>query len=375
MSRRVLIDLLAVRAGGQVTRARSFLRLLREFDASSQVTVVRRAGSVQFIDGRTDLDVIDVALPDSRLGSIYRMGWENVVLAARTRLRPVDVFLTFSHYLPRTLPSRLQTIVGVSNLAPFSEVARRLEPWGPGKLRLLALRRTIVSSARRADRVMALSRACRDVLVAEGISPEKITVIPNGVEPVAAVETESGVGQVPSPFVLYVSHFYRYKNFENLILGYARLPDALRDKYHLVLVGRPLDRGYFEDVRSLVGKLGLDSRVHIVPGVDRAELGQLYRSASAFAFPSYIENCPNILLEAMQYGAPVVVSSVPPMPEFGGDAALYFDPSQPAEVGSALERVLTDAALQQELRRRAEQRAGEYSWERFTRDVVDLYVP
>lgn len=199
----------------------------------------------------------------------------------------LDVYLTFSHYLPAFIGTNVRSIVGVSNLAPFSEEAWCLENTAT-RLKMWLLQRSIVSSAKRADRVIALSNTCRRVLIDRGVNESNITVIPNGVE----VNTRNASEELPSslpfsgPYILSVSHFHRYKNYIRLVEAYDLLPDHLKQKYSLVIVGKAYDAKYFLEVENLILRYGLKSRIHIIPGMDRLALGPLYRNATLFIFPS-----------------------------------------------------------------------------------------
>ena len=71
-------------------------------------------------------------------------------------------------------------------------------------------------------------------------------------------------------------------------------------------------------------------------------LPSLYRHALINIFASECENCPNIMLEALASGRPLLASCREPMPEFGGDAAIYFDPSSPVELAEKLQSIIDD---------------------------------
>ena len=178
---------------------------------------------------------------------------------------------------------------------------------------------------------------------------------------------------VPARYLLYVSHFYPYKNFIRLVEAYAQLPPGERATYALVLVGVPHDRDYFDSIATAVNRLGIGDRVRIIPGLGAAELAQLYAGASLFVFPSLIENSPNILLEAMAYGAPVLAGAHDPMPEFGADAIGYFDAFNSASIAHEIATALADEPTLARMRNAARQRAARYSWDEFTSRVVSLY--
>ena len=95
---------------------------------------------------------------------------------------------------------------------------------------------------------------------------------------------------LPNPFgdaqfILCVSHFYRYKNFERLVRAYALLPADVRARYELILVGAPYDPAYVTSIQGLVAALGLEGRVRVIPGAYGEELAALYQNCSVFVFP------------------------------------------------------------------------------------------
>jgi len=290
------------------------------------------------------------------------------------RKKKLDVYLTFSHYLPQWLNSSVFSIVGVSNLAPFSIEAWEAER-GLVRLKMWLLRRSIVSSVKRADKVIALSRTCERVLVEQGVGEEKITVIPNGVERCSsdcADGIESVVSSFGSSYILSVSHFHRYKNFDRLVEAYSLLTRGLQQDFSLVIVGKPYNLKYFNEIKDLIAHRGIDNRVFIIPGMERAQLDLLYRNASLFVFPSLIENSPNILLEAMAYGLPILASNIDPMPEFGGEGICYFDGLSATDLVREMDKLLSDLDGRADFGRRAKLRANSYSWSAFTEKVVKL---
>jgi glycosyltransferase involved in cell wall biosynthesis len=345
------------------------------FDSTSRFVVLKEQGRLEdCVPLSPCVDVVDVLLPWKRALGIRRMLWEAYHVPDLVRRHRIDVFLTFSHYLPPRVRCPIR-IVGVSNLAPFSKDAWRVSSW-PERLRLSLLRRSILWSARRATDVLGLSRACREYLSGYGVRSESIHVVSNGSDTIAG-PTGSVVEHPPDvtgDFVLYVSHFYAYKNFECVMNAFARLPGEIREKYRLVLVGHPYDRAYFRRIEQLASRLQGTARISIIPGLPRSHLSALYAGCAAFLFPSRIENSPNILLEAMAAGAACIVSSAQPMPEFAGEAVLYFDPNSPDACAAEILRLLRQPQLRVELGVLARARAAEFTWDALVEKTVGLYL-
>ncbi|MBU3564460.1 glycosyltransferase family 1 protein [Polynucleobacter sp. MWH-HuK1] len=374
-SKGILLNLLAATTGGQVTRAEAFLRRFRTYAPDIRLVIVKDRDSLPSINDADGWEVINVHIGVGRLRALRRAAWENWNLPQLMNSKDLNIYLTFSHYLPLFLGEEVYSIVGVSNLAPFSE-----EAWGVEsnivRFRMRLLRHTIISSCRRADQVIALSNTCKSILAECSIKPLKIKVIPNGVEIFnpSADDIQNSTLPCESPFILSVSHFYRYKNFERLIEAFSLLPAQRLNRLRLVIVGKPYDRKYFEEIEGLIERLGLTDHVSIIAGADRSSLDALYRNASLFVFTSLIENSPNILLEAMAYSLPIVASNVEPMPEFGSNGVRYFKAFSAEDLADKIEIMLSDPTGVADLRRRAKMRADEYSWENFTKSVIEVCV-
>ena len=372
----LLLDFLAARTGGQLTRARAFIARVRDHDPDNRLHILHANGALDFAATRDDLVVSEMNFPPPAV-ALRRVAWQNFALPRLLAATNANAYLTFSHDLPLRFPSSVPAIVGVSNLAPFSAEARAAETHLGARLRLDLLARTIVSSARRAQAVIALSETCRVHLVERGVDASRIEVIPNGVEvPPGALDPAersrllAGYG-IRGDYLLYVSHFYRYKNFGRLVDAFAALGPALRSGLQLVLVGKPWDADYHREVTQAASALG--QSVRIVPEVSGTELATLYASARLFVFPSLIENSPNILLEAMAHGVPVIASAAAPMPEFGGTAIGYFDPLSVDSIRQSIEQALTDRTDRAVLASACRAQAARFTWDRFTARVVALY--
>jgi glycosyltransferase involved in cell wall biosynthesis len=100
----------------------------------------------------------------------------------------------------------------------------------------------------------------------------------------------------------------------------------------------------------------------------------LWSVADAFVFPSLYEGFGLPVLEAMARGVPVACADTSSLPEVAGDAALLFDPHQPAEITGAIERLLGEPQLAEELRTRGRRRAQQFTWERAAQLTLETYA-
>jgi glycosyltransferase involved in cell wall biosynthesis len=177
----------------------------------------------------------------------------------------------------------------------------------------LAYRRYLYgASARRSAIVIAISEHARQTLIERlGLEPERVRTIHLGVD----LERFAPGDEQREPFLLYPANRWKHKNHETLFRALALLPE-----YKLVLTGY---EGAVPD--------GVDLRGRVSPD----ELASLYRRASALVFPSLYEGFGQPVLEALASGCPVACSDLPPLREVAGDAAVYFDSTEPESIAAA----------------------------------------
>jgi glycosyltransferase involved in cell wall biosynthesis len=104
--------------------------------------------------------------------------------------------------------------------------------------------------------------------------------------------------------------------------------------------------------------------------VSDAALAELYRRCAVFCYPSLGEGFGLPVLEAMAAGATVLTSNISSLPEVGGEAVAYADPRQVDDIAAQLQSLLRDEPRRDALSELARARAGEFSWARFTEQVL-----
>ena len=212
----------------------------------------------------------------------------------------------------------------------------------------------------------------REIVSRLGVPAAKVSVIPIALgaefRPVPLTAAARARYGLTSPYVLYVGNFNPHKNIPRLIRGFGLLPGQVRSHHTLVLAG-----GYGDgrpELARLAESLGLADRVIFTGRVEDTDLPALYAEAAAYVTPSLEEGFGATVLEAMACGAPVISSNRGALPEVVGDAGLMFDARQEGELALVLARVLSDAALADDLRRRSLARAGLYTSARTTGRVL-----
>jgi glycosyltransferase involved in cell wall biosynthesis len=220
--------------------------------------------------------------------------------------------------------------------------------------------------ARRADRVIAVSKALADELVGAGIARRRIVVVSPGRDRIAAGPNGKRVGRV-----LCVANWTRSKGIHTLVAAVAQVPGVSLD-----LVGDTPDPAYAARVRRTIAARGLSRRVRVYGPLGRTALERRYAAASIFALPSIREGYPIVFVEALAHGLPVVGCDIPAVREVMGGAAILVAPGRVAPLAAALKRLVTDDGARGVLARRSMLRARQLppwadSEARFVRAVRD----
>ena len=231
-----------------------------------------------------------------------------------------------------------------------SLAARHLAPLrarGSVIVALAHMRLGAMTLARRADHVIAVSRALADELVAGGIDRGRIVVISPGRDRISdRARAKSGRR------VLCVANWTPAKGIHTLVAATARVPDVSLD-----LVGDMPDPAYAARVRRTIATRGLASRVRVYGSLSRPALERRYAAASIFALPSIREGYPIVFVEALAHGLPVVGCEIPGVREVTGGAAILVAPGRVAPLAVALKRLVRDERSRRTLARRSLLRA------------------
>ena len=227
------------------------------------------------------------------------------------------------------------------------------------------------------DRIVAVSEAVkRELEHTDRIAPDRIVVIPNGVDTnhydaTSGTDARAQLGMDPRMTVVGgVGRLSREKGFDRLIASVA-LAHQQGARLHLVLAGDGPQRSALEEQARA---LQLDGHAHFF-GV-REDLRPFYAAMDVFVLPSLEEGSPNALLEAMACGRAVIASRVGGVDEIVRDehSGLLVPPGAPAALTEAIIRVTADDALKQRLGAEARRRVhGRFSVARMVEGYTQLY--
>ncbi len=295
-----------------------------------------------------------------------------VTLAAELRKRPVDVL-----HVQFTAPpfSPCPVVVSVHDLS-FEHLPQTFNRRSRTQLRL-----TVRHSVKRAARILTLSEHTRrDMIETYGTSPERITAIPlaapsyfGRVKEERELQRVRHIYGIEGDYILCVSSIQPRKNLPRLVRAY----ESLRNKRgpgklpKLVLVGKCAWL-YDETLRSIEEGRMKDSII-LTGYVPQSDLPALYSGAICFVYPSYFEGFGLPPLEAMKCGTPVIAGNRTSLPEVVGDAGILVDPFDVNAIAAAIERLVDDPDLRQQLSVKGVARSRLFDWNETARRTLNIY--
>lgn len=201
---------------------------------------------------------------------------------------------------------------------------------------------------RRMDRVVALTEEMRRELLASGFRPERIVVIPNGVDAErfrpppdraaarARLRPDEEAGETPAKVVIFIGRLAPQKDWRTLLRAFKILQVG-GVRADLLVLGEGPER---DDLLKERHDLGLEGSVHVLGGV--SDPLPYYQAADAFVLPTRSEGLSNSLLEAMATGLPCVATRLEANAEIveDGTDGILVEGSDPGALAAALGRVL-----------------------------------
>ncbi len=212
------------------------------------------------------------------------------------------------------------------------------------------------------------------------VKSEKIRVVHNGYNSDLYNLEETQVGDevlakygLEKPYLLYVGRLEKKKNTPALIEAMAILRENYPEiKEKLVLIGNA-SFGY-DEVKFMIEEFDLERDI-LMPGwVEEDDMPAIFRSASAFVFPTKYEGFGIPVLQAMACGLPTALSDIKVLHEVAGDSALYFDSNNPCAMALAMKSLISEEALWLDLRKKGLERVKNFDFEKCARETLKVLM-
>ncbi|HYK07916.1 MAG TPA: glycosyltransferase family 1 protein [Candidatus Eisenbacteria bacterium] len=312
-----------------------------------------------------------------------RPGWKYVLVGPKklwtqiglplylfTHFPRPDVFFSPTHYAPRFCP--IPTAIAVMDVSylHFPELFARRD--------LYQLTSWTKYSVKNASRVFTISNASRnDIIQMYQKNPKKVVVTYPGIKNELSnmnnavnkkdMQKKFGIGE---NYILFVGTLQPRKNIARLIEAFSMLKNNEEKKIELVIVGK---KGWlYEEILAAPQKFGVEEDVKFLEFVGNDDLPSLYKHAMMFVLPSLYEGFGLPVVEAMKYGTPVITSNVSSLPEAGGDGALYVNPEDVNEITKAIQKLLDNPKLREEMVKKGFEQVKKFSWEKTAKETLEV---
>lgn len=299
-------------------------------------------------------------------GHVSRILWTQTELP--NIFRQLKGNLLFSPCGEMPLFANIRTIVVVHDLIPlrFPRIQSLLTHYCRYILPLVC---------QQAVHIICNSKATADDLIEIlGVKAGKITPIPLGIDREKFKPLAEAKKSPNARFFLYLGRHDPHKNLSRIIAAFAQF--RYKKEYQLWIAGQR-DSRYTPPLKKQAKQLGIENRVKFLDYVAEEELPKLLNQAEALLFPSLWEGFGFPVLEAMACGTPVITSNVSSLPEVAGDAALLVNPTDVKEIASAMNLLVEDDTVKQQLRELGLKRVMAFSWEKTaqqTKEVLQEYL-
>ncbi|VAW65934.1 Glycosyltransferase [hydrothermal vent metagenome] len=223
-----------------------------------------------------------------------------------------------------------------------------------------------------ANAITVVSNGLKNELIEVGFNNTKITVIANGVDikkfsPLSENDCRESLDlEKNTPIILYVGRLSLEKCVSSLIKSAARL---IKQDYsfNLYIVG---DGPLRNELESLTEKLNIKQQVHFIGNVEHDEIINWMGACNYFCLPSLREGCPNVVLEALSCGRPVIASKVGAIPDVVSDSSgILFSPD---DIDSICDAFKSAFDRQWDEKRIAES-VKKLSWDHAAKKYIDIF--
>ena len=314
--------------------------------------------------------------PGSAFESLWRSNWVKKDLLKNK----IDIYHGLSHEIPVNIfKTGIKSVVTIHDLI-FERYPRQYNP-----VDIFIYRKKFKYACKNADKIIAISNQTKqDIIDFYKIPEEKISVCYQSCNPMFSEriteEQKAAVRalyKLPERFYLYVGSVIERKNLllicKALALSASSIP--------LVVIGN--GGTYKAEVKKYLAAQQLNDKVIFLSEQptaissaafqSAADFPAIYQQAIAMIYPSIFEGFGIPVLEAMCSGLPVITSNVSCMPETGGDAALYINPTDENELAAAMTAISTDNELVKNLIEKGNLHCKQFTQKKCAAAVMEVY--
>ncbi|EKE20064.1 MAG: glycosyl transferase, group 1 [uncultured bacterium] len=310
--------------------------------------------------------------------------WTQIGLSLEILSHPVDVLFVPAHTVPIIHPEK--TVVTIHGLE-YEFCPKAYSFW-----ERIYMRVSIKNSCRWASKIIAVSKNTKkDLVNLYGINSGKIAIIYNGFSShrfcsrlilgtsvISHQEIEMSNKDddrslmTDDKHLLFIGRIEERKNISNIVKAFEILKEEYKIPHKLILAGKP---GYgYEKIKDQILYSRSAHDILELGFVSEEEKWELLKKAEVFVFPTQYEGFGIPILEAQSVGTSVVASRNSSIPEVVGGSALLVDPENSQEVAEAINKIISNETLKDDIIAKGLDNIKRFSWEKCASYIAKLLI-
>ncbi len=324
-------------------------------------------------------DVTPQSFLSKKFSSVWRSNW----VKADVKKLGINIYHGLSHEIPVGIQ-----YTGIKSVVTIHDLIFERYPNQYKWLDVQIYRKKFRYACKNADLVIAISQQTKDDIIRfYNIPEEKIHICYQSCNPIFEQKVLADeklrikrLYHLPDQYFLYVGSIIERKNLLNICKAYALLNDTLN--IPLVVIGDGND--YKKEVTRFIEEHHLNTKIIFLSDMPYAksstgfqqatDFPAIYQMATAMIYPSIFEGFGIPVLEALWSGTPVITSNISCMPETGGDAAFYVDPSSPEQIADGLMQLSTNQGLVADMVEKGYRHAQNFTPAKCAAAVMQVYL-
>lgn len=302
-----------------------------------------------------------VVPPQARHPILFKL-WFNYTIPFIIKREKADLFLSPDGYLPNKNYIR--------SLAVIHDLSFEHYPEAFPNNHLRFLKKSFPKFAKTATRIATVSEfSKKDIMKQYNIDEKSIDVVYNGsindYVPIKNQEIKKAIRQeyaAGEEFFIYIGSLHPRKNITNLLKAFDKFKEKTQKKHKILIVGRKM--WWTDEMEKAYQSMKHQTAVVFTGHISKEKLKKILASATALCYLSYFEGFGIPLIEAFNAGIPVITSNSTSLAEVAANAALLCNPFDVDEIAAAMQDISDNKILREDLIKKGNQRAKDFSWEK-----------
>lgn len=359
--------------------SRTLIRSLSEYHREHQYYLFNPKPSSLF---SLAADNIKEVQPSGLMNKLFRSAWRSNWVTKDLQKLKIDLYHGLSHEIPFGIEK-----TGIKSVVTIHDLIHERFPEQYSPLDIKIYTKKYRNACTNADKVIAISNQTRhDLIDYYKVPEEKIEVCYQSCNPAFAQKVSEEEKQrvrkqynLPEQFFLSVGSIIERKN----LLNVCKAVFLLRNELDIPLVVIGGGTKYKQQVEDYVRQNGLEKKIIFLsdrPSARSSKTFQsaedfpaIYQSSLAMIYPSFFEGFGIPILEALWSNVPVITSNVSCLPEAGGDAAYYVNPTSAEEIAKGMNRIYSDNVFADNMRAKGWVYAQNFTQQKCADAVMNVY--